>query len=99
MYHKSILISVLLFLAVLSATAQDLYVNSATGNNRNDGSKGTPFKNIQKAVDVSTDGATIHVAEGNYFGNLDNGSISVTKPVKIIGGYSSDFSTDRKNVV
>jgi len=93
MYHKSFFFSVLLFLAVFSVAAQDLYVNSATGNNRNDGSKGSPFKNIQKAVDVAADGVTIHVAEGNYFGNLDNGSISVTKPVKIIGGYSSDFST------
>ena len=93
MRNKSFLFSVLLCVATFSAAAQDLYVNSTTGKNQNDGSKGSPFKNIQKAVDVATDGATIYVAEGNYFGNLDNGSITVSTPVKIIGGYSSDFST------
>jgi len=78
---------------MFSALAQkELYVSSATGNNRNDGSKGSPFKNIQKAIDEATDGSTIYVAEGNYFGMLDNGTITVNKPVKIIGGYSPDFS-------
>ncbi|MCL1974235.1 MAG: DUF1565 domain-containing protein [Bacteroidetes bacterium] len=74
------------------ATAQDLYVSASTGNNRNDGSKTTPFKNLQKAIDVASDGATIYVAEGNYYGLLDKGNIDITKPVKIMGGYSSDFS-------
>ena len=92
MYNKLFIFCVCVCMAMFSAAAQDLYVNSATGKNSNDGSKGNPFKNIQKAADVAADGATIHVAEGNYFGNLDNGSITVTKPVKIIGGYSSDFS-------
>jgi hypothetical protein len=74
-------------------TAQNLYVNSATGNNRNDGTKESPFKNLQKAVEKATEGATIYVAEGNYFGTLDKGNIIVTKPIKIYGGYSSDFAT------
>jgi len=68
------------------------YVSSATGNNKNDGSKENPFKNIQKAIDAAADGDAINVAEGNYFGILDKGNINVTKPVAIIGGYSPDFS-------
>ena len=74
-------------------TSNALYVSEAGGSNRNDGSKESPFKNIQKAVDAASDGATIFVAEGNYFGVLGKGNINVTKPVKIYGGYSPDFST------
>ena len=70
----------------------DYYVCSATGNNKNDGSKASPFKNIQKAIDGAADGDTIHVAEGNYFGTLDKGTISVTRAVTIQGGYAPDFS-------
>jgi len=68
-------------------------VSASTGSNRNDGSKEAPFKNLQKAIDQAPDGAVILVAEGNYFGILNKGNINVTKPVKIYGGYSSDFST------
>ena len=93
MSKKTFIFSVLLCLTSFSVMAEDYYVNSATGNNRNDGSKGSPFKNIQKAIETAKDGATIHVAEGNYFGTLDKGTIPVNKPVTILGGYSSDFST------
>ena len=115
MKRLSFFFNILMCLAIFSASAQDLYVNSATGKNQNDGSKASPFKNIQKAVEAAKDGATIHVAEGNYFGTLDKGSIPVDKPVTILGGYSPDFSvrdvlkhltmvqpsnaTDRKSVV
>ena len=68
------------------------YVSMDNGSNRNDGSKDKPFKNIQKAIDAATDGASILVAQGNYFGLLDKGEINITKPVKIYGGYAPDFS-------
>ena len=95
------LISVLCLLTVSATTrafaqintANALHVSMTSGNNRNDGSKEKPFKNIQKAVDAAADGATILVAEGNYFGLLNKGTINITKPVKIYGGYSADFAT------
>jgi len=68
------------------------YVSSATGNNKNEGTKENPLKNIQKAIDTAADGDTINVAEGNYFGILDKGNIIVNKAVTIMGGYSPDFS-------
>jgi len=86
-------VAIAIFLAAttLSAHAQ-IYVNSKTGNNGNDGSKDAPVKNIQKAIDMASDNATIYVSEGNYFGTLNRGNINVTKPVKIFGGYAADFS-------
>ena len=85
----------MLFAAMLftvAASAQTYYVSKSTGSNRNDGSKDAPFKNIQKAIEAVPEGATIYVAEGNYFGTLDKGNIPVTKCVKIYGGYNTDFS-------
>ena len=82
---------VVILAASFCANAQ-LYVNSQTGNNGNEGSKSAPLKNIQKAIDMASDNASIYVAEGNYYGTLNKGKINVTKPVKIYGGYSSDFS-------
>lgn len=91
---KKLIITVILAaFVVLPLLAQNvLYVNKATGKNRNDGSKEMPLKNIQKAVDIAEPGTLIRVAEGNYFGNLDNGNIKITKPVTIEGGWNSDFS-------
>lgn len=71
---------------------KSIYVSANTGSNRNDGSKGSPLKDLQKAVDDAPEGAVIHVAEGNYEGKLNAGYISIKKYISIIGGYTSDFS-------
>ncbi|HQC44473.1 MAG TPA: DUF1565 domain-containing protein [Myxococcota bacterium] len=64
------LASTLLFIFVAfsfaSASAAEYYVSKDTGKNKNDGSKASPFKNLQKAIDVAQDGDTIYVAAGNY---------------------------------
>jgi len=72
------------------------YVSQETGSNRNDGSKGSPLKNIQKAIDLASPGDMIRVAEGNYYGLLNSGNIKIAKGVSIFGGYSSDFCSMRE---
>lgn len=89
---KLTLLAVAALLLVLPAQAADWYVCESTGSNRNEGTKASPFKNIQKAVNVAENGDVIRVAEGNYFGLLDCGNIKITKGVSIYGGYSADFS-------
>ena len=90
---KQLIFTIHIVLCMLCATQagaqQALYVSAENGNNRNDGSKSSPFKNIQKAIDEATDGATIYVAQGNYYGLLNKGTINIIKPVKIYGGYSN----------
>ena len=90
------LLAIAALLMVLPADAQNRgktwFVSQATGSNRNDGSKGSPVKNIQKAIDMAATGDVIHVAEGNYYGLLNSGNIKINKGVSIIGGWSSDFS-------
>ena len=76
-----------------TASADTYYVSRSAGNNRNDGlSASAPVKNLQKALDIAPAGSTILVAEGNYFGTLNSGTIDIRKPVRILGGYSEDFS-------
>ena len=69
-----------------------IYVSANKGSNRNDGSKSSPLKDLQRAVDDAPEGAVILVAQGNYLGKLDAGYISIKKYISIVGGYSDDFS-------
>lgn len=84
--------AVVMLLPVLSARADDWYVSESRGSNRNEGTKESPFRNIQKAINEAAAGDVIRVAEGNYFGLLDCGNIKINKGVSIYGGYSADFS-------
>ncbi len=68
------------------------YVSQTTGSNDNDGSQGSPVKNIQKAVELASSGDVIYVAEGNYYGLTGSGNIKINKGVSIFGGYAADFS-------
>lgn len=78
--------------AVPRASGPTYYV-SRSGSNKNDGlSPSTALKNIQKTIDLATDGSEIRVAEGNYFGLMNRGNIIIDKPLVILGGYSEDFS-------
>lgn len=78
--------------AVPKASGPTYYV-SRSGSNKNDGlSPGSALKNIQKAIDIASEGSEIRVAEGNYFGLLNKGNIIIDKPLIIMGGYSEDFS-------
>lgn len=79
---------------IMGTQAQNTYyVSKNTGSNRNDGSKAKPYKNLQKAINVAAKGDKILVAEGNYYGLLNKGSLEVKHAIEIYGGYSADFSS------
>lgn len=91
-----------LMMYLSSVVAQTTYYVSTTGTTRANGlSAQTPMKDLQKAIDAASDGATILIAEGNYLGTQERGYISVGtyakgsdkgKFLKFYGGYSADFS-------
>lgn len=74
------------------SSGKAFYVSLTTGSARGDGSKDAPLKDIQKAIDQASDGATIRVAEGTYLGPLDRGYFEITKYLTIEGGWAPDFS-------
>ncbi len=73
--------------------AAEWYVSQKEGKNKNAGNTiDAPFKNIQKALSVAEAGDIVKVAEGNYFGLMNSGNITMTNALTLLGGYSSDFS-------
>lgn len=44
----------------------DYFVNGESGSDTNNGSLNYPFKTIQKACDVATNGDTVHIMAGSY---------------------------------
>ena len=74
------------------AQGKTYYVNCLTGSGRAPGTKESPYKDIQKAINNAVDGDIILVAEGNYLGSMDQGYLEIKKYITLQGGYSSDFS-------
>ncbi|NLK66506.1 MAG: DUF1565 domain-containing protein [Campylobacteraceae bacterium] len=89
---KHLLVATLATFCLSNLVAAELYVSKETGKNSNAGTKEAPFKNLQKALDKAAAGDVIYVAAGNYFGLMDKGYLEMKKPVKLYGGYTTDFS-------
>lgn len=70
-----------------------IHVSITKGNNKNDGSQGSPVKEIDKAVQMAAAGAEIKVAGGVYSGTFNIGYIETNKPIKLFGSYDETFTT------
>ena len=68
-----------------------IFVAQATGKNSNPGTRESPLKNIDKAFKTAAAGDVVLVAEGTYSGTFGVGYLEIDKPVKLYGGFSSDF--------
>ncbi|MBU1534984.1 DUF1565 domain-containing protein, partial [Myxococcota bacterium] len=88
----TMLVFAALVLGTIPAEAKVWHVSIKTGSNNNDASKAKPLKNIDRAVKKSRPGDTIKVAEGTYMGTFKVGYVEFKHPVKIYGGFSTDFS-------
>ena len=69
-----------------------IYVSKQNGNNKNDGSKSSPLKNLDKAIQIAQPGSSIFIAGGIEMGTLNVGFIESDKPVKIFGSYDENFT-------
>lgn len=73
--------------------ANSIYVCSSRGKARGEGTKESPLKDVQKAIDKASDGDVVRIASGNYLGNLDRGWIKISnKYVSLEGGWNDDFT-------
>jgi len=77
---------------LMSESGQTLYVSIMKGNNKNDGSKTAPLKNIDKAISLAQPGDIINIAGGVYMGTLNVGFIESPKAVQLFGSFDEDFS-------
>ena len=78
--------------AAPSASGQKLYVSRTSGHNRNDGTKDSPLRNIDRAIANAEPGTDILVAGGVYMGTLNVGYLETDKPVRIYGSWDEDFT-------
>jgi hypothetical protein len=76
----------------MSESGQILYVSITKGNNKNDGSKTSPLKNIDKAISIAQPGDKINIAGGVYMGTLNVGFIESPKAVQLFGSFDEAFS-------
>jgi hypothetical protein len=61
------------FICIVSAgqySGPDYYVNDGSGSDTNNGSLNHPFKTIQKACDVATNGDTVYIMAGMYLPSI-----------------------------
>jgi len=69
-----------------------IHVSITNGKNNNDGSKGSPVKNIDKAIQMAKAGDEIKIAGGIYMGTFNVGFLESDKPLKMYGSFNEDFS-------
>ncbi len=65
---------------------------SKKGSNKNDGTKGNPLKNIDKAIAKASPGDKICIARGIYSGTFNIGYLESDIPVKLYGSFNESFS-------
>lgn len=85
------LLCLALALCTSAAYAGDFYVSAARGKGKT-ASKEEPAKDLGIIADQLKAGDTVHIAAGTYYGRAESGAVAIEVPVKIIGGYSDDFS-------
>ena len=88
---KLIVIGLVLVFSFSQAYSQ-IYVSKNTGDNKNKGTKESPIKEIDKAIEISAPGGTIYIAEGKYMGTFGIGYLETNKAIKIYGSYDQAFS-------
>jgi hypothetical protein len=71
----------------------DIYVSAARGNNRNDGSRENPVKEIDRAIALAKPGEAIHIAQGHYQGTFGIGYLESDHPLQLIGSYADHFES------
>jgi len=74
-----------------SAQAADYYVSVARGRGKV-ASKEQPAKDLGNIASQLKDGDVVHVAQGTYLGRGDSGADLVPVAIRLLGGYSDDFS-------
>ena len=70
---------------VAKQAAADIWV-ATTGSDDNDGSQANPVATIAKAIELSGDGYTIHIADGNY---VNDKTLSISKSLTLEGSANT----------
>ena len=78
-----------------SAAGATLYVcfTNGAGSRTANGSKETPYKDLQAAIDAAPSGSKLLISEGNYLGRMEQGYIEIKdKYLHLEGGWNAGFT-------
>ncbi len=92
--RSSVLAVVLAVVVMSAASAADIYVSIARGQNKmGEGTIASPYKNLGYALGKAQPGDIVRIAEGHYPGEAGSGHWNVeTNNLTLMGGYSDDFA-------
>lgn len=78
-------------------SGHEIYVDDENGDDSNDGnSPDTSVKSFGHAVNLADDNSTIHLASGEYKGEL-NTNVIINKSLTIVGSSSTNFNGENVN--
>jgi hypothetical protein len=91
MHRFTNLVVALVIASSALARAEEYFVSIGRGKGK-EATKEKPAKDLGNLIAKLKDGDTVNIAEGVYVGRDESGSDAVPVAVKIIGGWSDDFS-------
>lgn len=87
----SVVVAAVVGLTSSAAFAEEYFVSIGRGKGK-DATKEKPAKDLGNIIAKLQDGDVVNIAEGVYVGRDETGSDNVPVAVKIVGGWSDDFS-------
>lgn len=83
----------------LESNMNEIYVDAINGDDSNDGrSLENSVKSFEKALNLSENNYTIHLANGDYSG-LENTGLTINKSLNIIGNENTSFNGLNENYI
>ncbi len=89
----SVLFMIMFLVLSFSVCQAAIYVCQTNGNNQNPGTKDSPVKEIDRAINLVEAGGEIFIAGGTYTGTFGVGYMESDKPLKMFGSYDQTFTT------
>ena len=79
------------------SSSNSIHVSPKGSDSNGDGSSKNPYQSLKHAIEQSSNGSTIYLADGNYSG-ADNRNITIDKSLSIVGNSRDNVIIDGENI-
>ena len=81
----------------ITSGSDSLYVSPKGSDSNGDGSSENPYQSLKHAIEQSSNGSTIYLADGNYSGK-NNRNLTIDKSLSIVGNSRDKVIIDGENI-
>lgn len=81
----------------ITSGSDSLYVSPKGSDSQGDGSSENPYQSLRHAIEQSSNGSTIYLADGNYSGK-NNRNLTIDKSLSIVGNSRDKVVIDGENI-